>query len=74
MNRQGVLLNLKTVRRISERLGLEMLTTRKRDLMAWRAGQLPAGDALAGKRIGVAIDGGRMRLRENRRRQKQYKR
>lgn len=74
MNRQGVSLNLKTVRRISEQLGLEMLTTRKRDLMAWRAGQLRAGNELAGKRIGVAIDGGRTRLRENRRPQKQYKR
>jgi len=74
MHRQGVSLNLKTVRRITERLGLEMLTTRKRDLMAWRAGQLQAGDELAGKRIGVAIDGGRTRLRENRSRQKHYKR
>jgi hypothetical protein len=74
MNRRGVSLNLKTVRRITERLGMEMLTTRKRDLMAWRAGELQAGDELAGKRIGVAIDGGRTRLRENRRRQKHYKR
>lgn len=74
LNRQGVSLNLKTVRRLSERLGLEMLTTRKRDLTAWRAGQLRAGDELAGKRIGVAIDGGRTRLRENRRCQKHYKR
>ena len=74
MNRQGVSLNIKTVRRISERLGLETLTTRKRDLTAWRASQLLAGDELAGKRIGVAIDGGRTRLRENRRRQKLYKR
>ena len=70
MSRRGVSLNLKTVRRLSERLGLELLTTRKRDLLAWRAGELPAGAELAGKRIGVAIDGGRTRLRENRRRQK----
>jgi len=68
--RRGVSLNLKTVRRISQRLGLEMLTARKGDLMAWRAGALPAGKELASKRIGVAIDGGRTRLRENRRPQK----
>ena len=74
MYRPGVLLNLKTVRRITERLGLEMLTARKRDLMAWRAGQLQAGDELAGQRIGVAIYGGRTRLRENQRCQKHYKR
>lgn len=37
MTRRGVSLNLKTVRRISQRLGLELLTARKRDLMAWRA-------------------------------------
>ena len=70
MARQGVPLNIKTVRRISERLGVEFLATRTRDLMSWRAGQIPAGNELAGKRIGVAIDGGRTRLREQRRRQR----
>lgn len=70
MARRGVALNLKTVRRISERLGTECLVTRTRDLLAWRAGQIPVGSELAGKHIGVAIDGGRTRLRENRRPQR----
>jgi hypothetical protein len=70
MARRGVNLNLKTVRRLSERLGTECLVTRTRDLMAWRAGQVTAGSELAGKRVGVAIDGGRTRLRENRRPQR----
>ena len=70
MCRRGVELGAKTVRRISERLGREFLTTRTRDLMAWRAGELPVGTALVGKRVAVAIDGGRTRLRENRRAQR----
>ncbi len=70
MDRRGVDLDVKTVRRISERLGTEFLATRTHDLLAWRAGELPAGTELAGKRVAVAIDGGRIRLRENRRRQR----
>lgn len=68
MRRRGVVMDGKTVRRITQQLGSEVLTTRRRDLMAWRAGHGPVGDELAGKRVGVAIDGGRTRLRENRRR------
>jgi hypothetical protein len=56
ITRRGVSLNLKTVRRISQRLGLEMLTARKGDLMAWRAGALPAGKELASKRIPARRD------------------
>ncbi len=70
MVRQGVELDLKAVRRISERLGTEVLTTRTRDLMAWREGKLPPGHELSGKRVGVGIDGGRIRLREQRRPQR----
>lgn len=70
MAHRGVELNLKTVRRITERLGVECLTTRTRDLLAWQAGQMPAGRDLAGKRVGVAIDAGRTRLRECRRPQR----
>lgn len=61
--RDGTPLNSKEVRRIALRQGFELLTTRKRDLERFRAGQLPAGTELRGKRVGVAIDGGRVRTR-----------
>jgi hypothetical protein len=61
--RDGTPLNSKEVRRIALRQGFELLTTRKRDLERFRAGQLPAGTELHGKRVGVAIDGGRVRTR-----------
>lgn len=59
----GLVLNIKEVHRIARQLGAELLTTRKRDLERYRAGELPAGSALRGKRVGVAIDGGRVRTR-----------
>lgn len=59
----GLPLNVKEVHRISKQLGAEMLTTRKRDLERYRAGELPAGHTLRGKRVGAAIDGGRVRTR-----------
>ncbi len=40
-----------------------MLATRTRDLMRFRAGELPAGGEFAGKSIAVGIDGGRVRVR-----------
>ena len=49
------------------------MTTRRRLLLAWRHGQLLPGKELAGKRVGVAIDGGRIRLRKVTRKQKGYK-
>jgi hypothetical protein len=61
--RDGVPLNIKEVRRIALQQGCELLTTRKRDLERYRAGQLLRGQALQGKRVGVAIDGGRVRTR-----------
>ncbi len=51
------------VRRIAGELGEQMLATRTRDLLRFRAGDLPAGDELAGKRVTVGIDGGRVRVR-----------
>jgi hypothetical protein len=59
----GLPLNIKEVHRIAQRLGAEVLTTRKRDLERYRAGELPAGATLRGKRVGAAIDGGRVRTR-----------
>jgi hypothetical protein len=65
--RQGIRLDTKTVRRIAERLGAQLLELRRRELFAWRAGDLPAGMDFAGRRVAVQIDGGRIRLRENKR-------
>jgi hypothetical protein len=61
--RRGLELDEKAVRRIASELGVQMLTTRTRDLLRFRAGELPAGNAFAGKNVAVGIDGGRVRLR-----------
>jgi hypothetical protein len=61
--RDGTPLNIKEVRRIALRQGFEVLATRKRDLERYRSGQMPCGSQLRGKRVGVAIDGGRVRTR-----------
>ena len=61
--RKGLEADEKAVRRTSAELGAQMLATRTRDLMRFRAGELPAGSEYAGKRIGVGMDGGRVRVR-----------
>jgi hypothetical protein len=66
----GVALDIKVVHGIATRLGAEVLTTRKRDLEHYRAGQMPCGTALRGQKVGVAIDGGRVRTRVVIRKQK----
>ena len=68
--RQGIRLDKKAVRRIAEQLGTQMLALRQRELLAWRAGQLPAGEDFAGRRVVVQIDGGRVRVRENKKRER----
>jgi PAS domain-containing protein len=61
--RDGLELDEKAVRRIASELGEQMLATRTRDLLRFRAGTLPAGNEFAGKRVAVGIDGGRVRVR-----------
>jgi hypothetical protein len=61
--RDDLPLNIKEVRRIALQQGFELLTTRLRDLERYRNGLLPCGQALRGKRVGVAIDGGRVHTR-----------
>jgi hypothetical protein len=68
--REGVALNKKAVRRIAEQLGLQFLELRRRELFLWRSGKLPAGSEFAGRRVVVQIDGGRVRLRENKKKGK----
>lgn len=61
--RRGLELDEKAVRRIAGELGAQMLATRTRDLLRFRAGELPAGSEFAGQRVVVALDGGRVRIR-----------
>jgi hypothetical protein len=61
--RDGLPLHLKEVRRIARQPGFELLTTRKRHLERYRAGQRPRGTELRGQRVGAASDGGRVRTR-----------
>jgi len=63
LNRDGVKLDIKSVRRITYQCGEGMLHLRKQLLMQLREGTLLAGDEFSGKRISVQIDGGRTKLR-----------
>jgi len=73
LRREGIVLDKKMVRRIAKQVGLELLELRRRELFAWREGWLPAGNDFAGRRVAVQIDGGRVRLRENKKRKKNGK-
>jgi hypothetical protein len=64
LEREGVKLDVKTVRRIAMQLGEGLLWLRALELQLWREGNLPAGDELAGKRVSVQLDGGRTRIRD----------
>jgi hypothetical protein len=61
--RRGLELDEKAIRRIADELGAQMLATRTRDLMRFRAGELPVGTEFADRRVAVEIDGGRVRVR-----------
>lgn len=63
LQRHGVDLDVKTVRRITHQCGRGLLALRKHQLLLWRQGKLPAGTALRGKRVSVQIDGGRTKIR-----------
>jgi hypothetical protein len=73
LKREGIVLDKKVVRRIAELLGHQLLELRRRELFAWREGWLPAGNDFAGRRVAVQIDGGRVRLRENKKRKRNSK-
>ena len=70
LQREGIVLNKKAVRRIAEQLGQQLLELRRRELFAWRDGWLLPGNEFAGRRVAVPLDGGRVRLRENKKRKK----
>lgn len=63
LERDGVRLDGKTVRRMSRQSGEGLLWMRTRDVMLWRDGKLAAGSELAGNRVSVQLDGGRSRIR-----------
>jgi hypothetical protein len=63
LRRQGPTLDEKAVHRMASQLGAEVLATRTRDLRRWRAGQLPAGQEMAGQYVVAQVDGGRVRIR-----------
>jgi hypothetical protein len=67
---RGLNLPLKEVHRIASQLGAQVLTRRKRDLMDYRAGRVPLGQELKGKRVACCIDAGKSRLRRVTRKQK----
>ena len=63
LGRDGLDLDVKTVRRVAQQCGENLLRLRTSELQQWRNGELPATDELAGKRVTVQIDGGRTKLR-----------
>jgi len=65
LKQQGIKLDRKTVRRIATQFGEQLLALRRRELLAFRHGTLESGSEFDGLRIAVAIDGGRVRTREN---------
>jgi hypothetical protein len=67
---RGTPLNIKVVHRLARTLGAQVLTARRRGLEEWRAGRVPVGTELAGKRVAAMIDGGRTRVGRVTRRQK----
>jgi len=66
LNHRGIELDVKTVRRITLELGEQGLAARTAALESWKDGELPPGTAFHGKRVVVAIDGGRTRTRKKR--------
>jgi hypothetical protein len=67
---RGLDLTLKELHRIASQLGAQVLTRRKRDLEDYRAGRVPVGGELKGKRVACCIDAGKSRLRRVTRKQK----
>jgi hypothetical protein len=65
---RGLDLNIKEVHGIGQHAGAAALTYRRRQLHAYRQGQLPSQDG-RGKRFAAMIDGGRTKVRKPTRRQ-----
>lgn len=63
LERSGVTLDTKTVRRVAQQCGEKLLQLRADDLRQWRNGTLAVTNELKGQRVSVQIDGGRTKLR-----------
>jgi len=61
------------IRRISEAFCQVGLAVRAKRLARFAAGQLPAGTALKDKRVALAVDGGRLNIRQTRRKGRKRK-
>jgi hypothetical protein len=61
------------IRRISEAFCQVGLAVRAKRLARFAAGQRPAGTALKGKRVALAVDGGRLNIRQTRRKGRKRK-
>jgi hypothetical protein len=66
---RGLKLNIKEVHGIGQYAGQAALAHRRRELELYREGKLPAEDG-HGKRFGAMIDGGRTKIRKQKRKQK----
>lgn len=63
LQRGGLQMDVKAIRRITQQCGNGLLALRRHELLLWRDGNLPAGSELAGQRVTVQIDGGRTKIR-----------
>jgi hypothetical protein len=69
----GVDLSTRRVERLTYRFGEIGLALRTQQVAALQAGTLPVGDRLKGQRVVISVDGGRTRLRRDKRgRRKQH--
>lgn len=63
LERDGLPLDVKAVRRIAGPCGEGLLRLRRLEMDAFRADELPAGEELKGQRVCVQLDGGRTKIR-----------
>lgn len=63
LSRQGVELDIKAIKRITYQCGDGLLALRRHRIRLLRQGKLKSSRELAGKRVSVQIDGGRMKIR-----------
>ena len=67
---RGLDLDIKVVHGIATQVGAATLANRSRELLKYRAGQVPVGKEFAGRRVGAFVDGGRTRIRRVTRKQR----
>ncbi len=63
LTREGIDIDIKTVKRITYQCGAGLLALRRHRIALLRSKQLKASGELSGKRVSVQIDGGRMKIR-----------